>query len=251
MEFNVKFKDYSPATWQKINSTLENVLTEQKTPIAAFDADGTLWDIDLGETFFHYLIDHKKVRLPADPWTHYEELKKQSPTAAYLWLAQICEGQTLKNIHEWAKEALQGAHPVPVFGPQKQLVDLFISRGVQVYIITASVKWSVEPGAALFNLPPESVIGVETEIQNETVTNQQKGTITYRNGKVEALLSQTSGQKPFFACGNSEGDQELLGCATHMSLAVSASHRDDRLFRSEEKLMKLAESRGWLTHRFV
>ena len=251
MEFNVKFKDFSPDLWLKINSTLEQVLERDERPIAAFDADGTLWDTDLGESFFDFLIQHKKVPLPVDPWTHYENLKAQHPPTAYLWLAQICQNQNIQTIRKWTEEALDEQKPVPVFGPQKQLIDYFLMKNVQVYIITASVKWSVEPGAALFTLPKENVIGVETEIAGEKVTDKQKGVITYRQGKVDALLEVTGGKKPFFACGNSEGDQELLISSTHLSLAVSGAHRDDKLFKSESKLMALAKTKGWESHYFT
>ncbi len=251
MEFNVKFKDYSTDVWQKINRTLEQVLENDKNPVAAFDADGTLWDTDLGEAFFDYLIENRKVPLPADPWTHYENLKKQDLPKAYLWLAQVCQNQSLETIRSWSEEALVQLIPVPVFGPQKQLIDHFLQKNVQVYVVTASVKWAVEPGAATLNIPKENVIGVETEIINQKISEKQKGLITYRQGKVEALLEKTKGKRPFFACGNSEGDQELLMNSTHLSLAVSAAHRDDKLFRSETKLQQLAQAKGWLSHRFV
>jgi len=251
MEFNVKFKDYSPELWQKINSTLEQVLKRDENPVAAFDADGTLWDTDLGEAFFDYLIQNKKVVLPVDPWTHYENLKAEHPPTAYLWLAQICQNQKIETIRKWTEEAVDELKPLPIFSAQKQLIDYFLMKNVQVYIITASVKWAVEPGAALFGLPKENVIGVETEVVHDTVTDKQKGVITYRQGKVDALLARTFGKKPFFAAGNSEGDQELLMSSTHISLAVTAAHRDDRLFRSESKLMALAKTKGWLSHEFA
>lgn len=251
MEFNVKFKDYSPDVWKQINSTLEQVLQKDPNPIAAFDADGTLWDTDLGEAFFDYLIQHKKVTLPVDPWTHYENLKAQHPPTAYLWLAQICQNQKIDTVRRWTEESLGKIQPVPLFGSQKKLIEYFLMKNVQVYIITASVKWSVEPGAALYKLPKENVIGVETELKGSMITDQQKGMITYRQGKVDALLAVTNGKRPFFASGNSEGDQELLLSATHISLAVSAAHQDDKLYKSESKLLKLAETKGWLSHRFV
>ncbi len=251
MEFNVKFKDYSSEVWKKIHSILEQVLQQDENPIAAFDADGTLWDTDLGEAFFDFLIQYKKVPLPADPWTHYENLKAQHPPTAYLWLAQICQNQNIETIRQWSEESLVQIQPLPIFGPQKQLIDYFLMKNVQVYIITASVKWAVEPGAALYKIPKENVLGIETELSGHTVTNEQKGLITYRQGKVDALLEVTDGKKPFFACGNSEGDQELLLSSTHLSLAVTAAHRDDKLFKSESKLQKLAETKGWLTHSFA
>lgn len=247
----MKYKDYSADIWNRINTTLDQVLKEDSSPIAAFDADGTLWDIDLGETFFHYQIDNKLVDLPKDAWNHYEEMKAADPKKAYLWLAQICKGQTLEQIHAWAREGVSKAAPVPVFIEQKRLIDLFLSKGVRVFVVTASVKWAVEPGAEMLGLKKENVIGIETHVDDGIVTDRQKGLITYREGKVSALLEHTGGKKPFFASGNTMGDYQLLQSATHLSLAVSAASRDDKLFKTEQELQDNAVKHGWLPHRFI
>lgn len=247
----MKYKDYSADIWNRINTTLDQVLKEDSSPIAAFDADGTLWDIDLGETFFHYQIDNKLVDLPKDAWNHYETMKAADPKKAYLWLAQICKGQTLEQVHLWAREGVSAAAPIPVFMEQKKLIDLFLKKGVRIYIVTASVKWAVEPGAEMLGLKKENVIGIETLVENGIVTDRQKGLITYREGKVSALLEQTGGKKPFFASGNTMGDYQLLQSATHLSLAVSAASRDDKLFKTEQELQDYAVKHGWQMHRFI
>ncbi|MFV8256775.1 HAD family hydrolase [Bdellovibrio bacteriovorus] len=247
----MKYKDYSTDIWNRINTTLDQVLKQDSAPVAAFDADGTLWDTDLGETFFHHQIDNKLVTLPPQPWEHYENMKAADPRKAYLWLAQICQGQKLEQVHQWAIDAVKGHFPVPVFLEQKKLIDLFISKGVKVYIITASVKWAVEPGAEMLGLTKNDVLGVETQVDNGVISDRQKGTITYCEGKVEALLEATGGKKPFFASGNTMGDYNLLQSATHLSLAVSAASRDDKLFKTEKELQENAEKFSWLSHRFI
>ena len=204
----MKYKDYSQDIWSKIESTLDQVLKTDPKPVAAFDADGTLWDTDLGENFFHHQIDHKLVPLPNNPWNHYQELKQKSPQEAYLWLAQICQGRPLSDVHNWAKDALKAHHPVPVFSEQQKLVQLFLSKGVQIYIVTASVKWAVEPGTSFFGLAYDNVIGIETHVDNDVVSGRQKGSISYREGKVTALLEKTGGKH-----GNSphDGDCARIG----------------------------------------
>jgi HAD superfamily phosphoserine phosphatase-like hydrolase len=247
----MKYKDYSADIWNRINTTLDQVLKEDSSPIAAFDADGTLWDIDLGETFFHYQIDNKLVDLPKDAWNHYEEMKAADPKKAYLWLAQICKGQTLEQVHAWAREGVSAAAPIPVFLEQKRLIDLFHKKGVRIFIITASVKWAVEPGAEMLGLKKSDVIGIETYVDDGVISDRQKGIITYREGKVSALLEHTNGKKPFFASGNTMGDYQLLQSATHLSLAVSAASRDDKLFKTEKELQDNAVKHGWQYHRFI
>lgn len=247
----MKYKDYSTEIWNRINTTLDQVLKEDSAPIAAFDADGTLWDIDFGETFFHYQIDNKLVDLPKNAWNHYEEMKAADPKKAYLWLAQVCQGKTLEQVHAWAREAVSAIAPIPIFLEQKRLIDLFLKNGVRIFVVTASVKWAVEPGAEILGLKKEDVIGVETYVADGIISDRQKGIITYREGKVSALLEQTGGKKPFFTSGNTMGDFQLLQSATHLSLAVSAASRDDKLFKTEQELQDQAVKHGWQMHRFI
>ncbi len=246
----MKYKDF-PSTFQKkIQSALTEARKSTTNPVAAFDADGTLWDTDLGEAFFDYIIDNKKVKLPPDPWDYYLKTKKENAPKAYLWLAQICAGHKLEEVQAWAAQCVKELNP-PLFVAQKQLIQYLRSEGVRVLIVTASVKWAVEPGALLFGLTHEDVLGIETTSTGGVITETQKGPITYRAGKVEALLEKTGGVRPFFCSGNSEGDQELLLSATQTALAVSAARPDDSMYRTETQLQKLAASKEWLMHRFV
>lgn len=249
----MKYKTYSSEIWQHIEKNIDLALQQQTQPVAAFDADGTLWDMDLGENFFQYMIDHQLVQLPKEPWTYYQELKKKNndPQEAYLWLAQICQGQDLTTIHNWAQKAVEQTNPLPIFDEQKKIIELLLKKNIQIYIVTASVKWAVEPGAELLGLRKENVIGVETHVVENKITEIQKGIITYKQGKVDSLLEKTKGIYPFFASGNTMGDFNLLCSTTHISLAVSAATQDDKLFRTEDELQKEAASRNWLHHRFV
>lgn len=247
----MKYKEYSQDIWNHIFHTLDQVQTKDPKPIAAFDADGTLWDIDLGETFFHYQIKNHLVNLPSDPWDYYQATKEKDPRKAYLWLAQICQGQKLTDVQCWASNAIKLANPIPVFSQQKKLIDIFLNRGIQVYIITASVKWAVEPGAELLGLSFDNVIGVETKTVKGIITDEQNGIITYRQGKVDALLNHTGGKRPFFASGNTMGDFQLLQSASHISLAVSAANNKSKLYKTEHELLEQAQLNGWLAHRFL
>ena len=249
----MKYKSYPTEIWSHIHTSIDKALLQNPRPIAAFDADGTLWDTDLGESFFQYQIDQKLVELPPDPWAHYRELKKKNgdPRSAYLWLAQILKGQPLERVRDWASASVTAIQPVPVFSEQKKLIELFQSRGIQVYIVTASIQWAVEAGAALVGLTPKDVIGIRTEIQNGLVTDISEGVITHREGKAEALLRATGGQRPFFCSGNTMGDLELLECSQDLKLAVSASSQDDKLFKTENELQEEARRRGWFAHRFI
>jgi HAD superfamily phosphoserine phosphatase-like hydrolase len=251
---NVKHKSWSKQIWTKIEKTLEQELatsTSSKRPIAAFDADGTLWDTDLGEAFFKYQIaKHVLPNLPENPWKYYRDWKESAdPRPAYLWLAQINKSHKITEVRTWAEEAVRTNPPLPIFEDQKKLIELFLANKVEVYVITASVSWAVEPGAKRLGIAEENVIGVHTKVKNGVVTDEQEGIITYREGKIAALLEKTAGRAPFFASGNTMGDLALLESAK-LGLAVGAAQEGQELFATEEHLRQEAHARNWLVHRF-
>lgn len=214
--------------------------------IAAFDADGTLWDTDLGEALFHYQIEHKLVPLPPDPWHHYENMKETvSKRAAYLWLAQINRGLPIATVNTWAKKAVEGLHPIPIFEEQRKIIQHLHSLKVEVYIVTASIQWAVAPAAHLFGIPEKNVLGIETEVVDGLVTEKQKGVITFREGKIQALLEATGGLAPYFSAGNTEGDQFLIEGATALKMIVAAAKEGTENYPTERRMIAMAEKHGW------
>lgn len=248
----MKYKSYPESFWKQLNETLAELKKNSTPLVALFDADGTLWDTDLGENLFHYTIDNRLVELPTNPWEYYLELKKKNndPRDAYLWLAQIYKGKTLTQVRKWADEALKSLEPFPLFEEQKRLIDTLKKNGVSIHIITASITWAVEPGARMLGLENSNVIGVETQVKDDIILDSRNGVITYRAGKVDGY-KQKNTAIPFLASGNSEGDVELLEFATHIKLAVSAANREDRLYKSEYHLQQIAKDKNWHFHRFI
>lgn len=241
-------KEMPQALIDNVKSAIDRAVAEISTPkIAAFDADGTLWDTDMGENFFLYQINKKLLAgLPQDPWEHYHRMKKEiSPKVAYLWLAQINQGQPLDQVRRWSEDCLRAQQPVPTFAGQKQIIDHLHHHGVKVFVVTASIKWSVEPAAALYGIPQQNVLGITTKIKNGHVTDEQDGPITWREGKVTGLLEATGGAPPLFASGNTPGDLALLESATHVRLAMAGSDQKSELFADELRLVDIARKRGW------
>lgn len=228
---------------EQIEEVISSIPEQER--LAAFDADGTLWPIDVGERFFQYQIHQKLVDLPEKPFEHYETLKRQNPEEAYLWLAQVNEGQRLEQVRAWAKEALGNLQDLPIFDFQREIIGCLKKYGVQVFVVTASVKWAVEPAVALFGLSPDHVVGVETKVQNGVVGREAAGPITYKKGKVKGLLQKTNGKRPFFCAGNTMGDIDLLHEATHIRLAIGLARAQHKLYQTEQELQKVAREQGW------
>lgn len=245
-------KPFSPEKLQKLLNDLEKRRPKGRA-VAAFDADGTLWDTDLGETLFDYQVRNKTVPLPADPWAHYEWLKKNvNNAAAYLWLAQINKDVPLSQVREWAEAAVQEAEPLPIYDAIPPILEKLKTLEVEVYIVTASITWAVEPGARRLGLKESQVLGIETEVDTAgLVTANQKGTITYREGKAEALNKHTRGVKPYFSVGNTEGDKWLLESSTDIRLVMSSAPEGHKNYATEMIMLKLAQDRSWLSHRYL
>lgn len=248
------YKPYPESFWTAVDELVKNLEPEPKA-VAAFDADGTLWDIDVGEIVFDHQIKHWDLKLPENPWKYYLDLKKKEPRQAYLWLAQILEGkcidEVLKKNEEsyvfWEKEN----GPLPIFEEQKKLIKKLSDYGVEVYIVTASVRWSVFAGAKRLGIPTKNVIGVQTHLKDNYVSSSQKGAITYRKGKAEALFSVIGDRPLVLTAGNTMGDFELLEASQGIRLAVSAAKESDELYKTESELSEQAQAKQWFSHRFI
>ena len=244
---------FSDSLVKNLQQQVKQAMESQPGPYyAAFDADGTLWDSDLGEQFFQYQIDHCK--LPAlqgvDPWEYYETTKSVDPVKAYLWLAQILEGFSLDQVREWAKQAVEkdGAR---VFESQKQMISWLHEMGVEVFIVTASIQWAVEPAGQLAGVPFSHVMGIQTRVNEQgLVTTEQEGPITWRQGKAEALLARTKGVAPVFCAGNTLGDISLIETSVGAKLCVQTQVEKNGLYEEEQKLFEHASEKGWPIHHF-
>lgn len=243
--------EFSPELWETIEKSIQIAIQSGAPRIAAFDADGTLWDQDAGETFFDWEIKNAGLKnLPPDPWAHYFALKKIDPITAYIWLAQINEGIKLSEVRDWAKTCFSEIKNWPVFESQKKLISFLRSFQFEVYIVTASIKWAVEPIASLVGVDSDHVLGVATETIDGIVTKQGVFPVTWRQGKADGLLAATRGARPILASGNTYGDIAMLETATHVRLAITTQNKPGGLFEEESKLAIEANQRGWLRHRF-
>ncbi|MGE0526921.1 MAG: haloacid dehalogenase-like hydrolase, partial [Bdellovibrionales bacterium] len=137
-----------------------------------------------------------------------------------------------------------------LFEVQQRIIEKLNALDVEIYIVTASIRWAVEPGARRVGLTEDQVIGIETHVEGGIITERQKGVITYREGKPEALLARTGGTKPYFCSGNTEGDKWLLEASTHLRLVVSAAPEGSENWPTERTMLALAKERGWYSHRF-
>lgn len=244
-------KEFTEDFWTTLRGMIEVQADRHRDRrIAAFDADGTLWDTDLGESFFDYQIKNCGLKLPKDPWDHYLKWKETDPIAAYLWLAQINAGQPISVVEKWAAQAVAAKNPLPYFASIRRTIEFLRVLNFEIYVVTASIQWAVAPAVAELGILPSRVIGIKTKIKNGIVSDEQDGDITWNEGKPKALLKATGGVAPILCVGNTTGDLQLIESSIGVGLAVSSSNTTGSLQQSEERLQNHARRVGWLRHRF-
>lgn len=243
-------EEFSVSLWNKITEDVERLVRSTPPPwIAAFDADGTLWDTDVGESFFDYQIEHCNLKLPPDPWDHYISLKTQHMPTAFLWLAQISAGQTLAQMNRWTNEWFESIkNGFPFFESQRQLIKHLHQMKVDVYVVSASVQWCIEPAAAQLGIKKDKILGVKTKVVNGVITSDVDGHVTWQEGKAQELLRNTNGVRPIFCSGNTPGDLKLLEISKGPKLAVSSPRSP--VLSAEKSLFEKAVGPNWHTHIF-
>jgi len=157
----------------------------------------------------------------------------------------------IQTVREWAKKAVDEMQPIPFFPEQKKIIALLQELEVEIYIVTASIQWAVAPAAPLLKIAEDHVLGIETEVVNGIITEKQKGELTFREGKLKALLARTNGVAPFFSAGNTEGDQFLLEGSSDLRLIVAAATEGTENYASERKMVKMGLDRGWFVQDYL
>ncbi|MBK7860176.1 MAG: haloacid dehalogenase-like hydrolase [Archangiaceae bacterium] len=185
-----------------------------------FDADGTLWRGDVGDELVRDLghFDEYQRRVHADP------------IAGYTWAAEILFGLEEAEVLERCTRLFARQE---VFGFVRPLLQRL--EGAQVFIVSASPRWAVLPGAAALGIAPERVIAVDAPVSGGRI-GRVRTPIPCGEGKVHHL--ETLGLEPVLAFGNGDLDAPMLRHAR--AAVVVAPHGGP-----DNHLVQLAVARRW------
>jgi len=231
---------------KKIKISLLDSIEQSPNPIAAFDADGTLWPSDIGRDFFQYQIEKGWLKNKiAHPQEEFEYIKKiKGKCYALSWLAYVLSGYPLKEVQKWVSLFLKDHQPPPFLFQQK-LIAWLQSKNVKVFIVSSSLKWLLDSAACLFRIPSENVIGVQTFVEEGIITERLVEPAPIQENKVLALYHKTNNKAPLFSAGNTLSDKALLDIANQTRLVISTSKRQDVNYVSEKKMLRIAQEKGW------
>ena len=225
-----------------LKDKIDTFIKSNEEAFAVFDADGTLWMQDVNDLLLKYQIENNLRDLKDLTRSLYNPEKKRGFRCAEFVRRQA--GLSLKEIKRQLEKVLKD-NSLTVFPFQKNLMKYLKTKEVKIFVVTASMQWLVEEAVKQNQLPVDKVLGVQSKIKGEILTEDLILPVTYGEGKKQALLKETNNKKPLFAAGNSPGDLFLLEMASLSLVVNSASPQNKENFPCEEKMKFLARKKGW------
>lgn len=221
-----------------------HLATCKGTQYAAFDADGTCWFNDVGrEVFLHQC---ENIYKGVWTWDDYAKRELENVEEALWWMAEINSGRSPEEVIKDAEAAKLAKKTLTLIPSTKKLIAFLQDRGVEVYIVTASVGWSIVPAAAEIGIDRAHILGVETALdENGKITTHRHIPLTWTHGKADAILKATNGVAPILCSGNSISDLNLLNTSSKFKVGLRSAHPTEHLFLRENELMALCSQENW------
>ena len=255
--------------------------------VAVFDNDGTLWCEKPMPVQADFLLRRVGEMASADASLRERQPWKALAEHNYAWLnraiakhyggddsdlkqmeaglQQAYAGTTVEEFEELVTGFVQTArHPTSgqpyttcVYAPMKELLRYLQANGFTCYIVSGGGRDFMRPiTQSAYGIPPERVIGSATALTYDagrhTIVSQAALDI-FDDGPEKAVrVWSRIGRRPLLACGNSNGDIEMLDFAagsTRRGLELVILHDDaQREFSyvaGAERAIDRATRSGW------
>jgi HAD superfamily phosphoserine phosphatase-like hydrolase len=228
------------------DAVLKSLAVRADRKVACFDADGTLWNEDIGEAMFRWMAAGSLLhgvepsRDPFDVWAEYESRVRKNRAEGYGWAVQCMATHSETEVRRWSRQL---AVAWPNYRPEMVgLIGGLGQAGYEVWIVSASNSWIIQAAAPLVGVDPARGLGIHVEVVNDKLTGTLVQPLTCGAGKVTAIHEKIR-KDPDIAVGDSMGDLELLESARH---PLVVGRRD----RAAGEIFSIASKRRWPTHLF-
>jgi len=208
-------------------------------PLACSDADGTLWDGELGVQFTEWLVG--KQVLEPDVMDGYALRMTRDASDAYAFLTTSLAGLKEREVQEYAAYFVERIWKKRLFRETVAFLGALEKVGAQIWIVSASARWVVEAAVRPFGVPRTRVIGMAVDVEEGVLTDRLIEPAVNREGKVQAI-ERVIGRTPLVAVGNSVHDLAMLKAACLAVLVNPSSQADPELGTS---LRALGYREGW------
>ena len=227
---------------EKINQTVLKA-----RPYAAFDLDNTLLNGDIGEAVFAALIKEQLVQ--SFGWKDYLALIEQNREAAYKKIIEVMNGLEVNKLKEITNEIISneesfieidvGNIMIPKPNSIMQSLIFYLkTKGIDIYIVTASNKISAEIICwKYFGIPASNVLGAIINTDKKKRIFYDNSEIPFAEGKVNAL-KKIFKHKPLFTGGDGIWDKNLLDYTTTEGIRFWLGQNENEYQKLKNELYK-------------
>lgn len=212
----------------------------------AFDADGTLWDGDIGFDLFDAFLAARGARPEAEAALRREAdafgvaagggahdvasalyaayaAERYPEDRAFAMMAWAFAGWREDELDAFVDRVLEETNLAGRIRPALvSIVDWARSRGVAVYVVSASPRAAVVRAVARLGIAPEQVVAMTPAIRDGRLAPELGAPATYGDGKMRALERAFPSPSVLAAFGDSAYDAAMLRAA-RVPVAVSPS----------------------------
>ena len=228
---------------------IERAAAEQPGGVVATDADGTLWDGDVGEDLFHAFVDHGVVHEPAAQamareardhalsdagtpldvahrlYAAYTEGRYPEQQACEL-MAWCLAGWTRAAVADFARSTvdklgLAGRMHGEVMG----LLDRARKAGIEVVLVSASPLAIVLAAGCAAGFDEAHVVAARALWDGDAMLPDVDRPIPYAEGKVQRLREHIGPNRPLYAALGDNGFDVALLASARVGIAVRPKPR--------------------------
>jgi phosphoserine phosphatase len=202
--------------------------------LAAFDADGTLWEGDIGEEVLQDLAaTGSLVNPPSAPWEEYLRRVRRDPADGFAFAVQVMRGLDEETVFAVSERVFERSFASAIFPAVRSCLEHLLARKWEVFVVSASNRWSVEVGAKRLGLSADRVVGLSVRVEGGRLTDRVVQPVPTLQGKPD-LLRQRAGRDADLAFGNSVLDLPLL-LASRTPVAVGTPYPGNRFLAQARK----------------
>jgi phosphoserine phosphatase len=248
----------------QIIARIEEATRQHPGGVLAFDGDGTLWEGDVGEDFFHALVAHGDFREPARAQMARDATEhgiaaggtgKDLATRLYQdYLAGLFPEERICELMTWAcadwTESEVDAFAGTVLAriglearlhkEVRRVLQWAEKRGLDVFLVSASPRPIIDHAARFLGLVPANVIAAQPRYEAGRMLPDVHRPIPYGAGKVLHLREKVGPARPVYAAfGDNAFDIALLSEA-FIPVAVRPKPRLRERAGEVKKLVEIA-----------
>ncbi|ANJ25660.1 HAD family hydrolase [Agromyces aureus] len=230
--------------------------------IAVFDNDGTLWTEKPMPTQLHYVVEQWRKQAEADPSLAERQPYKAAVTHDFGWLGGAVDkhyegddsdlkvligalvgvtagmsvhdyAASVSEFYETAKHLTLGTpYADAVYRPMVELLRYLEANGFTVYIVSGGERDFMRPMTQeYYGIPPEHVVGSALGLAYDEDSHEVRyaaGLDFFDDGPEKPVrIWSRIGRRPLIACGNSNGDMQMLDFTRKGDGLALLVHHDD------------------------